>query len=74
MCDPSTQATNRTNYIHCPDDILLELLFFSTFESLDLHQWSEQECRNFMSLPQRPFSLWNPARTCVGEHRYFPYF
>ena len=26
----------RTNYIHCPDDILLELLFFSTFQLLDL--------------------------------------
>ena len=68
---------SRANYNHGPADIRLELVFFSTFESLDFAQWSELECKNFMSDNEpspRPSSLWLPASTCWGEPSSFPCF
>ena len=39
------RPTSRANYLG-PADIRLELVFFSTFGSLDFAQWIELECRN----------------------------
>ena len=50
---------SRTNYTHGTDDILLELVFFSTLSRWiypKTAQWRKLECKNLMpvSLPQYP--------------------
>ena len=67
----------RTNYIHCPDDILLELLFFSTFESLDLHMDCPMERAGVQKLYEptpTPILFVAPCQNVRGRVPLFPLF
>ena len=71
------QATNQDQLHTLLNDILLELVFFSPFESLDLHNYGPMEQVGMEKLyepSQCLFSSWHPARTCLGKDFYFPYF
>lgn len=67
----------RTNYIHGPDDILLELLFFSTFESLDLHLDGPMERAGVQKLYEptpTPILFVAPCQNVRGRVPLFPLF
>ena len=82
MCDPRTAdhqvgpttpmapMTSRSGLRWCSSAPLSCWIYPRTVTA----QWSELECKNFISLPPRPSSLWLPASMCWGESRSSPCF
>ena len=80
MCDPRTAdhqvgpttpmapMTSRSGLRWCSSAPLSCWIYPRTVTA----QWSELECKNFISLPPRPSSLWLPASMCWGESRSSP--
>ena len=68
---------SRANYTHGPDDIRLELVFFSTFESLDLPKDGPMEQAGVQKLYEpspTPILFVAPCQHVLGRVPLFPLF
>ena len=68
---------SRANYTHSPNDIRLELVFFSTFESLDLPKDGPMEQAGVQKLYEpspTPIHFVAPCQHVLGRVPLFPLF